>query len=190
MPISSLPLPGDEEPPDSSSQVAWLRSLGDRDALFQIMDGDRRSIRALQAAEALAQLGDVRGLDYLIATLDNPASGLRMEAAEILQQLQHPRGLRVLRERQAETQSSGPAAEREAVYEDLNAATTDELVAIWHEHNQAEWTHMEFEVLEGILTERLGKLPRRGKDQGEEQEIDDQVDPRIQQLWREGTSMR
>ncbi len=186
MPISSLPLPGDEEPPDSSSQVAWLRSLGDRDALFQIMDGERRSIRALQAAEALAQLGDVRGLDHLIATLDNPASGLRMEAAEMLQQLQHPRGLRALRERQTETQSSRPAVEREAVYEDLNAATTDELVAIWHENDRTEWTDMEFEVLEGILTERLGKLPRRGKDHDEEQEIDDQVDPKIQRAMDAG----
>ena len=72
------------------------------------------------------------------------------------------------------------------MYEDLNAATTDELVAIWHENNRAEWTDMEFEVLEGILTERLGKLPRRGKDQDEEQEIDDQVDPKIQQLWMQG----
>ena len=90
--------PGDEEPPDSSSQVAWLRSLGDREALFQVMDGDRRSIQSLEAAEALAQLGDVRGLDHLIATLNNPASGLRMEAAEILQHLEHPRGMRALRE--------------------------------------------------------------------------------------------
>ena len=106
MPIPSLPLPGDEEPPDSSSQVAWLRSLGDREALFQVMDGDRRSTQSLEAAEALAQLGDVRGLDHLIATLNNPSSGLRMEAAEILQQLNHPRGMRALRERQTETQSS------------------------------------------------------------------------------------
>ena len=113
-------LPGDEEPPDSSSQIAWLRSLQDREALFQIMDGDRRTVESLEAAEALTGLGDVRGLDHLIATLNDPRSGLRQEAAEILQQLGHPRGLRALETKQAETQSSRRAGEREEAYDDLN----------------------------------------------------------------------
>ena len=186
MPISSVPLPGDEESLDSSSQVAWLRSLGDREALFQVMNGDRPSAQSLEAAEALAQLGDVRGLDHLIATLNNPGSGLRMEAAEILRHLHHPRGTRALRESGTETQSSARAAQREEVYEDLNAAKTDELVAIWHENNHAEWTDLELEVIEAILTERLGKLPRRRMGVDESQEIDDEVDPRIQQLWKQG----
>jgi hypothetical protein len=183
MPISSLPLPGDEEPPDASSQIAWLRSLGDREALFQIMDGDRRSMQGLEAAEALAQLGDVRGLDHLIATLNDAHSGLRMEAAEIVERLHHPRGLRALRERQTETQSSPRGAEREEVYEDLSAATTDELMAIRHENDRAGWTDLEFEVIEGILLERLGSLPRREADSGGGPEVDDEVDPRIQRLW-------
>ena len=136
MPISSLPLPGDEEPPDSSSQISWLRSLGDREALYQIMDGDRRSLQGLEAAEALAQLGDVRGLDHLIATLNNARSGMRMEAAEMLQGLGHPRGLRALQEIQVEKQGSPRVTQREEAYEDLNAATTDELMAIWHENNR------------------------------------------------------
>ncbi|HET6845303.1 MAG TPA: HEAT repeat domain-containing protein, partial [Anaerolineales bacterium] len=164
MPISSMPLPGDEEPPDASSQVAWLRSMGDREALFQIMEGDRRSIQGLEAAEALAQLGDVRGLDHLIAVANDAHSGLRIEAAEILQGLGHPRGLRALERRQTETQSSRTAAEREEIYEDLSAASTDELMAIWHENDRGGWTDLEFEVIEGILLERLGKLPRRAGD--------------------------
>jgi hypothetical protein len=184
MPISSLPLPGDEEPPDSSSQVAWLRSLGDREALFQIMEGAERSTQSLEAAEALAQLGDVRGLDHLIAMANDPRSGLRMEAAEILQDLGHPRGLRALREQQTETQSSDRAGQREGAYEDLNAATTDELMAIWHENDRAAWTDMEFDVIETILLERLGNLPRRGTDPASGEDIDAEVDPRIQQMWK------
>jgi hypothetical protein len=178
-----VPLPGDEEQPDASSQIAWLRSMGDREALFQIMDGDRRSMGALEAAEALAQLGDVRGLDHLIATLNDAHSGLRMEAAEIVERLHHPRGLRALRERQTETPPSAGAAEREEVYEDLSAATTDELMAIRHENDRAGWTDLEFEVIEGILLERLGSLPPREADSGGGPEVDDEVDPRIQRLW-------
>jgi hypothetical protein len=53
-------------PPDASSdneeqagreQISWLRSLGDREALFQFMDGERQTERGLEAAEALVELG-------------------------------------------------------------------------------------------------------------------------------------
>jgi hypothetical protein len=189
MPISSMPLPGDEEP-DSSSQVAWLRSLGDREALFQIMDGDPRSIQSLEAAEALAQLGDVRGLDHLIAILNDSRSGLRMEAAEILQDLGHPRGMRALREAQNETPSADRAAALEEVYKDLSGAATDELVAIWHENDRAEWTDLEMEIIESILVERLGKLPRRTGAPDEDQAVDTDVAPRIQDLWKRGEADR
>src|SRR5512138_3171015 len=110
MPITPMLLPSDEDPIDASSQVAWLRSMGDREALFQIMEGDRRSMQGLDAAEALAQLGDVRGLDHLIAVLNDAHSSLRTEAAEVLERLGHPRGLRALERRQTETPSSHSAA--------------------------------------------------------------------------------
>ena len=192
----------DEEPQDEDSQLKWLRSLGDRDALFQIMDASRELTQGLYAAEALAELGDVRGLDHLIGTLDSPSTYLGHEAAQILKRLNHPRGLRALHEHRKDTaaaasphRSTRPAAthsslRRDQLHEDLKKRKTDELVAIWHEHDRSQWSDQAFDVMEAILIERLGQLPRtEGKDAaGHSQDVDEDVDPRILELWRQGDS--
>ncbi|HET6846898.1 MAG TPA: HEAT repeat domain-containing protein, partial [Anaerolineales bacterium] len=63
---------------------------------------------------------------------------------------------------------------------------TDELMAIWHENDRGGWTDLEFEVIEGILLERLGKLPRRAGDPSDDPEVDEEADSRIRQLWLQG----
>jgi hypothetical protein len=109
-----------------------------------------------------------------------------MEAAEMLQGLGHPRGLRALDGRQNEPQSSRAAAEREEIHEDLSAATTDELMAIWHENDRGGWTALEFDVIEDLLLARLGTLPRRAGDPSDGPAVDEEADSRIRQLWLQG----
>lgn len=189
MPFDWMKLLGaEDEPPDASSRISWLRSLGDRDALAQVMESNPQNAEGLAAAEALAVMGDVRGLDHLIATLASPMAELRLQATEILVQLNHPRGLRALQERAPVTQNSARAQEREVVHEDLNAATTDELVAIWHENDRKQWSALELDVIREILVERLGKPPRRDAQEAarDEQDVDEGVNPRIRELWLQG----
>ena len=191
----------DDERSDERSQLHWLRSLGDREALFQIMEGNKQVTRGLEAAEALAELGDVRGLDHLIAALNNSSSSIRRQSAQILEGLNHPRGLRALKDRSegsgatatAPGQAPQPGAfsrgpRPEQLYSDLNGRGTDELVAIWYEDDRSQWSGEAFEVLESILTERLGRIPRRdeqARSRGAE-DVDESVDPRVQQLWKTG----
>jgi hypothetical protein len=191
----------DEEGQDDRSQLSWLRSLGDREALVQIMERDTQLTRGLDAAEALAELGDVRGLDHLISALNSPSSDLRHQAAQILKRLDHPRGLRALEAHpmqpggMASSRGTSPQpggsnrnARREQLYRDLNARDTDELVAIWHENDRSQWSDLAFEIMEAILIERLGKLPL-GDDAvmgRRREEIDENSDPKIQELWMRG----
>ncbi|MFH1186423.1 MAG: HEAT repeat domain-containing protein, partial [Chloroflexota bacterium] len=191
----------DDEQADERSQLRWLRSLGDREALFQIMEGNKQLIQGLEAAEALAELGDVRGLDHLIAALSSPSSNLRHQSAQIIKRLDHPRGLRALKDRPAESGAtvtapgrppqpggSSRGVRREQLYDDLNGRDTDELVAIWHEDDRSQWSDLAFEVLESILTERLGRLPSEDDEAegGGREEMDESADSRVQGLWMEG----
>jgi hypothetical protein len=191
-----------EDSPDNGeqagrAQISWLRSLGDREALFQVMDGERQTERGLDAAEALVELGDVRGLDHLIAALRSSNSSLRHRAAQILKEMNHPRGLRALRDfhdepgsRTAATIGSGRVPPREKLYKDLDSRGTDELVALWHEKNASTMSEVPLDVLSEILTERLGELPpEKGDAEGPRGDrIDEDVDPRIQRLWVQGDS--
>ncbi len=43
----------------------------------------------------------------------------------------------------------------------LEARETEDLLEIWHLHDTAEWTDTAFDVLQDILLERLGEVPRR-----------------------------
>lgn len=52
---------------------------------------------------------------------------------------------------------------RDQIYNNLNLKDTDELVKIWEENDRSEWTDMTFEVLRGILQERLGTLPSQSE---------------------------
>ena len=178
--------PGDGA--DDDSQLGWLRALGDSEALAQIMERDKQLTQGLEAAEALAELGDVRGLDHLISALNSPSTYLRHQAAQILKRLNHPRGLRALKEHPEDPAASSRSARREQLHADLDARDTDELVAMWHEHDRSEWSERAFEAMESILTERLGKLPVReaDEDDGGSEAIDENADPRIQELWLDG----
>jgi len=181
----------DGEGQEGAEQIRWLRSLGDREALFQFMDAERQTELGLQAAEALVELGDVRGLDHLIASLKTTDSSLRDEAAQILEELNHPRGLRALRNL-SRGPGPGPAstlrlnleAPREQLRRELDAHGTDELVALWHERQHSAMPDSAVDMLEEILRERLGTLPR--DEDGTGDEIDQSVDPSVQALWREG----
>jgi hypothetical protein len=181
----------DNDEQNGREQINWLRSLGDREALFQFMDSERQTERGLEAAEALVELGDVRGLDHLIAALRSANSSLRHQAAQILKQLNHPRGLRALRDYHDEPDSLTPTASgstldapREKLYRDLESLDTDELVALWHEKDHSRMTGLALEVLSEILTKRLGKLPPENGDA--EDRIDQDVDPRVKDLWIKG----
>ncbi len=72
---------------------------GDIDALRRIMEGDPDVPMRLEAAEALADLGDEGGLDLLIEMLDETDDEHDEMAAEILDWLDLPRGNEALRER-------------------------------------------------------------------------------------------
>jgi hypothetical protein len=181
----------DDEEQDGGEQIRWLRSLGDREALFQFMDGERQTERGLEAAEALVELGDVRGLDHLIAALRSTDTTLRHQAAQILKQLNHPRGLRALRDFRDQPGSHTRAASGSnlkapggKLRADLEALATDELVALWHEKDHSTMTVPALDALSKILTERLGKLPPENG--GAEDRVDQDVDPRVQDLWIRG----
>ena len=49
--------------------------------------------------------------------------------------------------------------EREIIHGNLDLLETDELVKHWLKHDENEWMPIAFEVMEGILIERLGELP-------------------------------
>lgn len=177
-----------EDEANEHSQVGWLRSLHDREALYQIMQRDQQLTQGLEAAEALAELGDVRGLDHLIATLKSPSSYLRHQAAQILERLNHPRGLRALKQRSGLSPGSGRGPQRDQLYDELNARDTDELVAIWHQNDRTHWSEMAFEVLADLLNERLGRLPPRDDESlaHQREDVDENVDPRVRELWIRG----
>lgn len=48
---------------------------------------------------------------------------------------------------------------RNQVYNNLNTKETDELLEIWKTNDHVEWSDLAFDVLEDILTKRIGKLP-------------------------------
>jgi hypothetical protein len=115
---------------------------------------------------------------------------LSHQAAQILKRLNHPRGMRALSEHPGERLASSRGLRREQLYEDLNRRSTDELVALWHQNDRSRLSEPAFEVMETILTERLGKLPARGADapRRSPDDIDESVNPRIQALWRTGNT--
>ena len=48
---------------------------------------------------------------------------------------------------------------RNQVHNDLNTKETDELLEIWKTNDHVEWSDLTFDVLEDILTKRIGELP-------------------------------
>lgn len=186
--------PSNDESP-GGSPVRWLRALGDRESLYQIVSQAGDSEEGLEAAEALAEMGDVRGLDRLISALDSPRLELREMAAEMIEDINHPRGLRALEQHSESRQQDGESrrsvqpdpARSEEIYRDLSSARTDELVSFWHERDRHHRSDEEYEMIQSILVERLGKLPVEpgSAGGGADQEVDESIDARIQGLWRD-----
>jgi hypothetical protein len=47
------------------------------------------------------------------------------------------------------------------IYSNLNLLTTEEIEENWLKHNENEWTPIAFNVMEKILLERMGELPKK-----------------------------
>jgi hypothetical protein len=52
---------------------------------------------------------------------------------------------------------------RKQIYDNLNQKETGELFDIWKTNNRVEWTEVAFDVIQGILQERLGRLPTQNE---------------------------
>lgn len=85
------------------TRVSKLKQKGDVEALAAILEDKHDWMLSLDAAEALVQLEDQRGLDYLINALTNPSADIRAVATEILEGLNHPRGNAALRSHQPDS---------------------------------------------------------------------------------------
>jgi hypothetical protein len=48
---------------------------------------------------------------------------------------------------------------RDVMFQRMQEKETEELIAIWREHDQSTWTAEAFEIVEKILIQRLGQLP-------------------------------
>jgi len=64
----------------------------DVNGLVGVLESEADAMLCLSVAKALAQLGDDRGLDYLIAALDIPDTDVNFAAKEILTDLDNPQG--------------------------------------------------------------------------------------------------
>lgn len=73
-------------------KVTKLKQRGDRQGLFVVLDNKNDWMLSLDAAEALVQLDDDRGLNYLIGALDDPKAAVRDVSREILEGLNNPEG--------------------------------------------------------------------------------------------------
>jgi thioredoxin-like negative regulator of GroEL len=87
---------GDQEASDALDEkitnIINFAESGDINALVEMMDHDPDQWICLDAAMALAQLGDERGLDFLIGALRHPDIQIASDARKLLIDLSHPRG--------------------------------------------------------------------------------------------------
>jgi hypothetical protein len=65
-------------------------------SLIDVLENDLDSTTCLEAAEALAKLGDERGVDYLIAAMESEDTSINWEAEAILSELNIPKGVLAL----------------------------------------------------------------------------------------------
>jgi hypothetical protein len=77
---------------DYENRIDKFMDEGDVSSLVSILENETDSIVCLNAAKALAQLGDERGLDYLIGALDVPDTRVNFVAKEFIIELNNPRG--------------------------------------------------------------------------------------------------
>jgi hypothetical protein len=78
------------------TKIAELKLKNDILGLHEIVDNGRDWMLSLDAAEALAQLGDKRGLDKLINALSDSDNNIRDVAREILEAINDPQGNQAL----------------------------------------------------------------------------------------------
>ena len=91
------------------TRIAEMKQKGDLNGLVKIIRNDDEWISRMDAAKALAQLGDKRGLNYLIHALNDTDTNIQNIAREILEGLNDPRGNQALRQpRKRDTVHSEP----------------------------------------------------------------------------------
>jgi hypothetical protein len=166
------------------------------------MQDEAQFTPGLDAAEALARLGDPRGVEHLIRVLDGRSRYLSAYAREGLKRLNHPRGSQEsrgfesdleqapLQGSQAMTTFNSDAVQQQ-IFGELNLRETEDLLEIWRDHDTEQWTEDAFVVIGRILHQRLGQLPapdpqtRRSISPSAEPPPDD-MDPAIKELWTSG----
>ncbi|MBC7878668.1 MAG: hypothetical protein H7Y59_15970 [Anaerolineales bacterium] len=89
--------------------VTKLKQKGDIQGLVVVLKNKNNWMLSLDAAEALIQLEDERGLNYLINALDNPNIDIRDVAREILEGINDPKGNLSLQLRQSDSVYSDSA---------------------------------------------------------------------------------
>jgi len=77
--------------PDET-KASLLKQKNDLPALLAMLESEPDWMNVLDTAEALAQLGEPRGLERLIQALGDPDPDVRAVAREILTELDDPRG--------------------------------------------------------------------------------------------------
>jgi len=83
--------------PDET-KASLLKQKNDLPALLAMLESEPDWMNVLDTAEALAQLGEPRGLERLIQALGDPDPDVREVAREILTELDDPRGNEALRQ--------------------------------------------------------------------------------------------
>jgi hypothetical protein len=76
----------------TKSQVMELAENNDVNGLVNILENNSNLMVSLEAAIALAQLGDERGLNFLITSLIFPDPNISSQARKILVELNNPEG--------------------------------------------------------------------------------------------------
>jgi len=74
------------------TRIIEMKQNGEIESLAYLLNNESEWMLRLDAAEALAQLGDERGLDYLTRALDDPDTDIGDVAKEILEGLNDPLG--------------------------------------------------------------------------------------------------
>ncbi len=75
----------------ANNSIKVLVQKRDIDSLLDILTNDTNPLRCLDAAKALAQLGNERGKDYLIAALEIPDLEVKSTAKMYLAELNRPK---------------------------------------------------------------------------------------------------
>lgn len=202
--IARKPAPSPAAKDSADDEIAGLKDKSDRDGLLTIMEDAGDPMLSLDAAEALAELDDERGLDHLILALHSPDADEREVAVEILEGLNNARGNLALGAYCAATKapprivSATPPASNpytdpmhRQIFNELHLRETEDLEQIWQAHDTTQWQAAAFDVIGDILRQRLGQLPPR-KPHAAPPLVrpadlpDDDMDPTIKELWTSG----